>query len=304
MSFLKCRVPCFLMPLALLLVAPAASSAAEPLIKPGDRVVMLGGTLIESLQSEGACEVTVMLQRPAWRVGFRNGAWAGDDVYGTARRVFGQPADGYARLLQDVAVADPSVALIGYGFAEASDGVERARRYEAGLRKLVGDLHSRGIRAVLMQPFPLPGIKTPGYGEAMEIVRQATSKVAEEFQSPQIDPAAVIAEAGDGAFEDAGLRLSEAGRQRLGRFLGLQLLALPWSPRESAEADSLAGQLSAMVAEKNALFFHRFRPMNETYLLLFRKHEQGNNAVEIPQFDPLIERAEEEMWGLAARSQR
>lgn len=304
MSSVKRGVCLFLMPLGLLLGCAAAGNAGEPLIKPGDRVVMLGGTLVESLQSEGACEVTVMLERPAWRVGFRNGAWAGDDVYGKARRVFGQPADGYDRLLQDVAVADPSVALVGYGFAEASDGVERAKKYEAGLRKLVGDLHSRGIRVVLMQPFPLPGVKTKGYGEAMNIVRQATSNVAEESQSPQIDPAAVVAEAGEDAFEDAGLRLSESGRQRLGRFLGLQLLGLPWSPRESAEANSLAEQLSAMVAEKNSLFFHRFRPMNETYLLLFRKHEQGNNAVEIPQFDPLIERAEERMWGLAAGSKR
>ncbi|MEX0867342.1 MAG: hypothetical protein WD030_08280, partial [Pirellulales bacterium] len=43
---------------------------------------------------------------------------------------------------------------------------------------------------------------------------------------------------------------------------------------------------------KNELFFHRYRPQNETYLFLFRKHEQGNNAVEIPQFDPLVEAEE------------
>lgn len=39
---------------------------------------------------------------------------------------------------------------------------------------------------------------------------------------------------------------------------------------------------------KNELFFHRWRPQNETYLLGFRKHEQGQNAREIPMFDPLI----------------
>ena len=27
----------------------------------------------------------------------------------------------------------------------------------------------------------------------------------------------------------------------------------------------------------------------------FRKHEQGNNAVEIPQFDPLVEAAEKKI---------
>ncbi|GIW91278.1 MAG: hypothetical protein KatS3mg109_1710 [Pirellulaceae bacterium] len=47
-------------------------------------------------------------------------------------------------------------------------------------------------------------------------------------------------------------------------------------------------QLRQLIRRKNELYFHRYRPQNETYLFLFRKHEQGNNAVEIPQFDPLI----------------
>lgn len=37
------------------------------------------------------------------------------------------------------------------------------------------------------------------------------------------------------------------------------------------------------------------RPQNITYLTGFRKHEQGNNAVEIAQFDPLVEKAEKEI---------
>jgi hypothetical protein len=59
------------------------------------------------------------------------------------------------------------------------------------------------------------------------------------------------------------------------------------SPRQQA--------LRRVIGEKNELFFHRYRPQNETYLFLFRKHEQGNNAVEIPQFDPLIEEKEKEI---------
>ncbi|MEM9018245.1 MAG: GDSL family lipase, partial [Verrucomicrobiota bacterium] len=46
------------------------------------------------------------------------------------------------------------------------------------------------------------------------------------------------------------------------------------------------------IVEKNRLFFHRWRPANETYLFLFRKHEQGQNAKEIPMFDPLIKEQE------------
>ena len=54
-------------------------------------------------------------------------------------------------------------------------------------------------------------------------------------------------------------------------------------------------QLRKLIIAKNKLYFHRYRPQNETYLFLFRKHEQGNNAVEIPQFDLLVEAAEKKI---------
>jgi hypothetical protein len=49
-----------------------------------------------------------------------------------------------------------------------------------------------------------------------------------------------------------------------------------------------AEKLRETIVKKNELFFHRWRPANETYIFGFRKHEQGQNAVEMPQFDPLI----------------
>jgi hypothetical protein len=53
-----------------------------------------------------------------------------------------------------------------------------------------------------------------------------------------------------------------------------------------------AERLRLAIVAKNRLYFHRWRPQNETYLFGFRKHEQGQNAREIVQFDPLIARAE------------
>lgn len=54
-------------------------------------------------------------------------------------------------------------------------------------------------------------------------------------------------------------------------------------------------KLRRAIVEKNHLYFHRWRPQNETYLFGFRKHEQGQNAREVPQFDPLVARMEEEI---------
>ncbi len=50
---------------------------------------------------------------------------------------------------------------------------------------------------------------------------------------------------------------------------------------------------------KNRLYFHRWRPENETYLFGFRKHEQGKNGAEIVQFDPLIAEQEAAIFALA-----
>ena len=52
------------------------------------------------------------------------------------------------------------------------------------------------------------------------------------------------------------------------------------------------------ILKKNDLFFHRTRPANSTYLFGFRKHEQGRNAVEIPQFDPLVDAVDAEIDAL------
>ncbi len=54
-------------------------------------------------------------------------------------------------------------------------------------------------------------------------------------------------------------------------------------------------KVRSLINKKNELYFHRWRPQNETYLFGFRKHEQGNNAIEIPQFDPLIAELEAEI---------
>lgn len=53
-------------------------------------------------------------------------------------------------------------------------------------------------------------------------------------------------------------------------------------------------RLRELTVRKNELYFYRWRPQNVTYLFGFRKHEQGNNAAEIAQFDPLIDELEQQ----------
>lgn len=60
-----------------------------------------------------------------------------------------------------------------------------------------------------------------------------------------------------------------------------------------------AEALRSAVAAKNALFFHAWRPQNETYIFGFRKREQGHLQAEFPSFVPLIAEKEAEIARLA-----
>ena len=64
---------------------------------------------------------------------------------------------------------------------------------------------------------------------------------------------------------------------------------------ELAQAEALRSAIAA----KNALFFHAWRPQNETYIFGFRKREQGHLQAEFPQFVPLIAEKEAEIARLA-----
>lgn len=56
--------------------------------------------------------------------------------------------------------------------------------------------------------------------------------------------------------------------------------------------------LREAIVTKNSHYFHRWRPQNWTYLFGFRKHEQGNNAVEIPEFEKIVAAHEAEVHAL------
>ena len=71
------------------------------------------------------------------------------------------------------------------------------------------------------------------------------------------------------------------------------------SPSSAGRTSSRPNSCGKRFVAKNLLYFHRWRPQNVTYLFGFRKHEQGQNAVEIPQFDPLVAAKEPTIRALA-----
>jgi lysophospholipase L1-like esterase len=380
-----------ILPLLSCFVPPGLASAAESFsLKDGDRVVLIGNTLIEREQREGYWETALTRRFPKISVTFRNLGWSGDTVWGEARAGFGAAADGFRSLKEHVLALKPTVLIVGYGANESYAGAAGLSRFTQGLNTLLDALASAKARLVLLSPLRQEDLGRPlpdpaAHNKDLRLYADAIRDVAGKRGALFVDLFELIP---DGAksnpplpLTDNGLHLTPLGywktapalEQGLGlpeeiwrvrlradgrgargegaevelldksplRFRvademlpsppppdgiwrttmaerGLAVRGLPSgdylllidgklvtaaSAREWASGVTLtrtpefeqAEKLRKAIVAKNELYFHRWRPQNETYLFGFRRHEQGKNAVEIPQFDPLVAKQEAEI---------
>jgi lysophospholipase L1-like esterase len=370
------------------------------IFRNGDCVVLLGSTNIERMQADGYFETLVTTALPNLKLMFRNLGWSGDDVWGTARAVFGSQADGFARLERDLFEVKPTLILVSYGTSESFAGEAGLSRFLAGLSTLVDSLEQTGAAIAFVSPTafeklgaPLPDPKSQN--ENLKVYCDAIRAFAAERNCSFID---MFQPLGPGGLDkngfptirdrltNEGMHFNRYGHWRIAPHLmaklgvrpsdwqlrvdltsqsysaeGMQVSALEFQtegltftakddhlpyaapPAFSPRGGDMAAphdrivikglpegnyglsiderptlranekqwevgvlinrslyldqvdELREVIRKKNEFYFHRYRPQNETYLFLFRKHEQGNNAVEIPQFDPIIAQQESEI---------
>lgn len=300
------------------------------LLHTGDRVAFVGGGLIERARLNGYLESALTLGAgpKVSALKFRNLGWSGDTVFNDARSYFGKPKEGRERLKKIIAEWKPSVVLLNYGAEVAlSNGrpwtdESTASKRSAGswdesvavflegygqmleeIRKEAGD-DLREIVIVAPPPFENLGSPLPDHQEnnrRLAKVRSALQTFAKERKIHFVDLFGAMGgdklenEVPTKAFTHDGLHFTKHGYRELASQLALGL------GYEATQPNSLNENLRKGIIEKNRLFFHRWRPANETYLYLFRKHEQGNNAKEIPQFDPIIEEREKEIESIRSQ---
>src|SRR5260370_10982113 len=125
----------FLLLICFGLVALAPASAADRFeLLDGDRVILLGNTLIEREQRYGYWETLLTIRYPGRRIQFLNLGWSGDTVFGDARAGFGSTADGFRHLTGHVLTIQPSVILLSYGLNESVAGRAGLPHFLQGLR--------------------------------------------------------------------------------------------------------------------------------------------------------------------------
>lgn len=269
---------------------PGAAPAADPLaFKDADRVVLLGGAVIEREQQSGQWELALALKNRGTSVVFRNLGWSGDTVHGDARGRFDY-ADSKKRfdaLVNPVRELRPTVVVVCYGQNESFDGPAGVSKFAAGLDKLLGALAAMKARVVLVTPPPFElaaGLRDPAARNAdLALYRDATLATAAKHKLESVDLFGRLQARPKGRdpLTDNGVHLTPAGYRETAAVLVPGVVIGP---------DSELARLK--IVEKNRLFFFRWRPQNETYLTGFRKHEQGNNAAEVADFDPLVAAAD------------
>lgn len=372
--------------LAVLSALPSQAAEKTPRKVPfelvdGDSVVLLGGTFIERAQRYGWLESEVQARFPDRKLRFRNLGWSADTTLAESRGIFDAPAQGYARMLQQLKDIKPSVIVVNYGANESFAGESGVPKFIAQYEKLLGDLAGTNADIVLMTPhshleMPAPLPKPDARNRNLHLYGDAVKSAAESRGLPVIDLLKLNWQGVHSTdVSDNGLHFNSAGY----RVVASQMPALWFGPAEvrgvkvvgdnkaeatggtvsdlqaSAEAakfnwasaptasaeivlqvaglkdgnyavladgkevakasasDLAKGKLLPLngpkhaaavealrqkVIEKDTMYFHRWRPQNVTYLFLFRKHEQGNNAKEVEDFEPIVAKLDAEIHQL------
>lgn len=284
---------CFGVWLGLAVAAPVQAAPAALELKEGDRVLFLGDTFLEREGEYGALETRLTAAQPSVGVTFRNLSWSADTPLGRSRASFDWNKGGdewLKRVKEQLALVKPTVTFLSYGMTAALErGEEGVPAFVEELKRLmdaVDEVSGAKVRHVILGPIQQLGERPDSpRTRALEAVSKALREVAEAREgarfvdvlglSRQLMRLRMVS-------YDSPVVLNRTGYD----FIASQIVSE--LGMKAPTGDGLA-VLRDAVAHKNEQFFHRWRPANWTYLFGFRKHEQGQNAVEIPKFDPIVE---------------
>ena len=349
----------------------------------GDRIVLLGGSLIHGMEDHGYFEAAVTARWPRHDLTFRNVGWPADDVFGTARGEFGsarntrswQPPGaeagfGFSKMRKHIDEAKPTTLIVGYG-AEAAfaDTEAKMKDFETGYLKLIFELEARGYQLVLLTPIPQkkwpltlpdprprnkrlkqasefilelarkrkhlgvdlfsddPDLKGYDYQDALHLspkgYRQLAVRLARQLGIAEELRLRIGEENDQLTLASESLGLGSPVRTKRGLRFDISMDRLPaagspflvtsevnatefWHDEQQlvtvGQQDTAvlggphfrqAERLRRLIIEKNTLYRHKLRPINEAYIFLFRRHEMGHLAKEMKDFDELVTGKEE-----------
>lgn len=143
----------------------AAPAQADPLLKPGERIVFLGDSITYAGGYVAFIEAYLALTEPGKRYDIVNLGLASETACGLSEPYHPWPRPNvHERLGRMLATMKPAVVVACYGM---NDGVyhpfsaDRFKTYQDGINKLVADCTAAGARVILVTPPPYDPLANP-----------------------------------------------------------------------------------------------------------------------------------------------
>ena len=181
---------------------------------------------------------------------------------------------------QTKAITDNGIHLNNYGYTLAAERIVQALAEYSSVKRLSLDKDG-AVKEAMGISASVSIDSDGGLGLELQDERLSLSPLGGDH-SQNLEIAVTNLPRGNYRLEYDGKAIVTGSAQKWKR--GIQLA---WEP-----SNEQAEELRAAVNRKNEHFFHQWRPQNETYIRGFRKHEQGQNAADLPKFDPFIEAEE------------
>ncbi|MCH7988268.1 MAG: hypothetical protein IID46_03855, partial [Planctomycetes bacterium] len=253
-------------------------------------------------------ETMLTARYPDRNIIFRNLGWDGDTVWAESRGLFDPPAKGYQRMLEHVGKIKPTVIFLGYGNNEAFAGKKGLPAFIKQYNKLIDDLKkvsAKGVRFVILSPIRRENLGPPltdpaVMNQKLKLYTANLQNLAAKREILFVDLFSTVVKPSErkgfaSGLTVAGIHLSDNGYKKSAEVLGSELGATMGKRNRNQPESSEEAKLRRVIIEKNLLYFYSWRPQNVTYLFLFRKHEQGQNAKEIEELRKLVAEKEKEI---------
>ncbi|MDB6054057.1 MAG: hypothetical protein JWN25_1580 [Verrucomicrobiales bacterium] len=171
---------------------PAALADSKLQITDGDRIVLIGDTLIEREQEFGYLETHLHIQFPTNKFIVRNLGWSADTPAGLSRLRFDfkQPSKGLEIIRDELAAIKPTIVFVGYGMASSFDAAEKTNQFVGELKSLVKVIRETGsndVKLVFLGPIhhedwarPEEAQKIEKHNKDIQLYSDAIKDVASE----------------------------------------------------------------------------------------------------------------------------
>lgn len=235
-------------------------------LKDGDRVALVGATLIERDRHYGELEAALRSRFPGRKLSFRNMAWPGDTTTVQLRPL------NFGSLEQHLEAQKPTVILVSYGSNEAFEGEAGLEKFIGGYSSILDLLAKTGARVIVVSPLRQENLGAPLPDPAevnrnLTIYTSAIARLAQERNLPFVDLFQSLVDSSPNPpaypLTENGVHLTDYGYWKaagvLARELGLH--DAPWSieidARGAAPRSNASGvRVSDLKKEGESLSFH------------------------------------------------